>query len=238
MFHVLQLNSAGAGRVVVTVTGTGGDPENSDAGPEHDPRPQQVSVDRRDTGNVRAADYAMGASRTPAASAAVLSSWSQTAKSVSAAPTASRLARCTASAPRMACLLARSPAWAVMVSVSSTGLVAAQKSSHITWARLCSAGSRRCARPAVASAARTSGYARRLDTAASQPSQSMAATSLPSSSTTSLTKALLSKYTMVIGLSAAARSPAPTPGRSHVPSPRHEQRADHHGAACSVPHSR
>jgi hypothetical protein len=36
MFHVLQLNSAGAGRVVVTVTATGATPENSDAGPEHD----------------------------------------------------------------------------------------------------------------------------------------------------------------------------------------------------------
>lgn len=52
-------------------------------------------------------DYAMGASRTPAASAPVLSFWSQTAKSVSAAPTASRLARWTASAPRRACRLAR-----------------------------------------------------------------------------------------------------------------------------------
>jgi hypothetical protein len=51
--------------------------------------------------------YAMGASRTPAASAAVRSFWSQTAKSVSAAPTASRLARWTASAPLRTCRLAR-----------------------------------------------------------------------------------------------------------------------------------
>lgn len=47
----------------------------------------------------------------------------------------------------------------------------------------------------------------RLDTAVSQPSQSAAARSLPSSSTINLTKALLSKYTMVTAVSGAARSP-------------------------------
>src|SRR6478672_10796207 len=51
----------------------------------------------------------------------------------------------------------------------------------------------RPARPAAARAARTSGYANLLETAASQPSHSSAASSLPDSSTTSLTKALLSK---------------------------------------------
>jgi hypothetical protein len=63
----------------------------------------------------------MGASRTPAASAPVLSVWSQTAKSVSAAPTASRLARWTASEPRSACRPAREVVGVTDVRPESAG---------------------------------------------------------------------------------------------------------------------
>ncbi len=56
------------------------------------------------------ARYAIGASRTPADSAPDLSRSSQTANRTSVGLTASKLARCTASAPRNAYRLARSPA--------------------------------------------------------------------------------------------------------------------------------
>ena len=70
-------------------------------------RGRQECITGQHSGHVRPPDYAIGASRTPAASAPIRRCWSHTAKRVSAAPTASRLARCTASAARSACRLAR-----------------------------------------------------------------------------------------------------------------------------------
>lgn len=134
-----------------------------------------------------------GTRRIPALSAPVRSRPSHAANTRSSAPTASALAKCTASAPRSACKPASSPARSVIGSVISTARVAAQKLSHRSSARRWSSPVKRWERLAAAKAARTSGYASRDDTAASQPSQSSAARSLPSSSTSNLTKALLSK---------------------------------------------
>ena len=81
------------------------------------------------------------------------------------------LARWTASAPRSACCPASSPARRSTVAVSSTGRIAAQNSFYELSASVTPLRSRELFRPAAAIAARTSGYARRLDNAASQPSQ-------------------------------------------------------------------
>src|SRR5664280_916419 len=89
-------------------------------------RPPLVIVARDVATEAYSASCTGGASCTPADCAPTRSRWSQTANSVFAAPTASRLARCTASAPRKARWLASCPARTVTDSVSSTALVAAQ----------------------------------------------------------------------------------------------------------------
>ncbi len=158
---------------------------------------------------------------------------SHTAKIVSFGPMASRLARCTASAPRSAYRLARSPAWVVMASVNSTVLVAPRtppttlRHGFVRPNPVGGRGQRRLRRRAPPDT-------RGLDTAASQPSHSAAARSLPSSSTTSLTKAAAVEIEDGHGVSGAAHSPTPTPGRLRVPERRRVQRADNHGLVCSA----
>ena len=73
------------------------------------------------------------------------------------------------------------------------GRIDDQKTSHSPAAADASDSVRSWLRPAAARAAQTSGYASRLDNAASQAFQTVATTSDPVSSSTSLTSALESK---------------------------------------------
>ena len=109
--------------------------------------------------------------------------------------TAIALARWTASAPPRTNCSASPAASAATASVNSITRVPDHKSSQLRRARRSSAGRSRCDLRAAASAALTSGNARRLVTTVSASSHSRAATSLPDSSTRSLTRALLSKQT-------------------------------------------
>jgi len=118
---------------------------------------------------------------------------SHTATVTSAEPRTRALARWAESAPRSRWRTATPPASRSTSAESSIGRIDAQNVSQSSAAAEASDSVRERLRPAAARAAQTSGYASRLDNAASHAFHNCAANSEPVSSSTSFTSALESK---------------------------------------------
>lgn len=138
-----------------------------------------------------------GVTASPASSAAAERRRSHVTRTTSAGANTRALARCTASAPPRRRRRASSEASTAIAAVSSTTSIAAQRRDHARRDVPSDVRSSRAPRHAAARAVLTSGSASRLAATVSASFQSRSASSLPASSTSSLTKAPLSKHAII-----------------------------------------